>query len=93
MHEFSFALGVLTSIVCVITMQIVSPSHQTCLRGFYVNGVRPNGSYECRSIPPRDDQLDEWIKSAVEQSYKAQVYCTGGSHPIVVDYKTVGCQR
>ncbi len=68
-----------------------------CREGWFVEGVRPSGVTRCLPVPPRhcgepvppdnqpcphDDRV-EW----------RAVYCTGGSKPIVVDERTVGCQR
>lgn len=69
-------------------------------------GVRERGAYECwptPSIAP-GQTLEQYLDNdgtfgRPERSVQSArilrglVYCTGGSRPIVVDYRTVGCTR
>lgn len=80
------------------------PAVARCPVGAYVNGVRPSGAYECRRAPGGDPLYDGaagYPDRAVDRPgwYIGRIYCTGGSHPIVVlaardgDARSVGCQR
>jgi hypothetical protein len=77
----------LLTIAVMTVASLVQPRRARCPDGMYVNGVRPSGAFECRIAPklkheaPPDSELG------------GRIYCTGGTRPIVVDYRTVGCQR
>lgn len=61
-------------------------------------GVRVSGRFECWPSPV-GDPLYDGAGGFPERStqngliLRGQIYCTGGAHPIVVDSRTVGCQR
>lgn len=91
-------------VVCALASQvmlclafIMHPSHATCPTGWYAEGVRPGGQLACRPVvgqPERDiDDARAGIQSHDERVLQSRVYCTGGSHPIVIDARTIGCQR
>lgn len=93
---FVFAVGI------VVSFFFVRPERARCPSGWFVEGVRPSGVSHCRRAPP-DDPLD-WPgndpRDRGDRDVKpdnavlpVRVYCTGGSIPIVVDERTVGCQR
>lgn len=82
-------IACVATIVAMLASTLTEPQRAHCPRGYYVNGVRPSGQYECRQSPPADDNAPDEIGLY----YSARVYCTGGTHPIVVSYHTVGCQR
>lgn len=80
----------------------VRPKAGRCPPAWYVNGIRPSGTYECLRIPGGDPQYDGaggWPDRAIDLpgSLRSRIYCTGGSHPIVVtsdrEGRAVGCQR
>lgn len=75
----------------------VRPRVGRCPTGWYANGVRPWGSYECRPAlgDPAHDLQDARDRVFIDddRAIRDRIYCTGGSHPIVVDDVTVGCQR
>jgi hypothetical protein len=59
-------------------------------------GIRADGRFECwpqlRADPEWDDTRDgTGVQSSV--TIPGRIYCTGGTRPIVIDYRTVGCQR
>jgi hypothetical protein len=75
------------------------PERAQCPVGWFAEGVRPDGSTTCVHAPPR--HCGDAAGSAGEQApcvyeerrMAMRVYCTGGAHPIIVDERTVGCQR
>lgn len=81
----------LIGILIVAAAAVFQPTRCWCPHGWYVNGVRPSGSFECRRSPMVDassaaevnDGTPDWILPGT-------VYC---AHPIVLDERTVGCQH
>lgn len=71
----------------------------TCPPGTYVEGIRASGASSCVTAPPRGcsepagTQLEQRPCVYTEHRTPVQLYCTGGAHPIVIDDRTVGCQR
>lgn len=84
--------------IAVLCFAIARPTHYRCEPGYYVEGVRPSGETRCVEAPT-DRGDGECIAGGrcrfadTALSYPVQLYCTGGAHPIVVDERTVGCQR
>ena len=74
------------------------PSHASCPRGWWVEGVRPSGRYDCHRVPVGDDVR---LPSGLLEDRSLQppgeidgaIRCTGGAVAIVVDSRTVGCMR
>ncbi len=66
------------------------PHRARCTRGFYAEGVSMDGKTTCRQSPPLAWPDERYFPA---ETYPMQIYCTGGSRPIVVDHRTVGCQR
>lgn len=62
------------------------PSRLHAPRGFYFEGVRPTGETTMRPSPR--DEHDE-PRGAIG----ARIFCTGGSTPILVSSRVVGCQH
>lgn len=92
----------LLSIVLLCCSMVTRPATARCMAGFYVDGVQPDGVYECRRAPGGDPLYDGaggFPDRTVDRPgwYRSRVYCTGGMHPIVVledrEARTVGCQR
>lgn len=82
----------------------VRPTMAACAEGFYVNGIRPSGVYECRRTPggnPLYDGAAGYPDRTVDRHgwYRGRIWCTSGQRPIVVlayhdrDARVVGCQR
>ena len=70
-------------------------SRASCPPGWSVNGIRPSGEYECLGElrPPGCGEPDATSPPCMRPaSSRGRLYCTGGTIPIVVDHKTVGCQ-
>lgn len=82
-------LGVFIVLVCAV----LQPTRVRCPHGWWVNGVRPSGAFECRKTPrsivtPSAAEVHE-IDS--DWMIAGDLYC-GEQLPIVVDERTVGCQ-
>lgn len=77
----------LLSLAVLAVASVVQPRRARCPGGMYVEGVRPSGSFECRVAPRFERDIPPDVEIA------GRIYCTGGSRPIVVDSKTVGCMR
>lgn len=75
----------------------ISCDHAECPDRWYVNGVRPNGRYQCLPVLGDPERDIEDARARVEihdaRSIEGAIYCTGGARPIVVDSRTIGCQR
>lgn len=94
----------LASLVLVVVCSFVRPTRGECPPGWYVlDGVRTRdswrgvtGSWSCR-IPEPDDPRDQagGMNTGARPNVEinARIYCTGGALPIVVNERTVGCQR
>ena len=61
-------------------------------------GIRTSGEFECWRSPP-GNSLYDGAGGFPERSPQSKailsgrIYCTGGGQPIVVNERTVGCQR
>lgn len=70
--------------------QMVAP------RGWYVNGVHPDGSYELRPVLglPQDDLLDAWLRRELDgpSPVHGKLHCTGGA-TLRQNGISVWCQR
>jgi hypothetical protein len=85
----------MTSIVeLMILVVLVALARARCPEGWSVNGIRPDGSYECLSPIPRGcgEPVGDSPPCPPTTLSRGRIYCTGGSVPIVVDNRTVGCQ-
>lgn len=80
---------------------VMKPQRAQCPKGWFVEGVRSSGATQCRrelvDDPldwPGEDRRDRDRRDIKPDNVALplQVYCTGGSLPIVVDSRTVGCQ-
>jgi hypothetical protein len=93
--EMFCTIGSIAILCCAMVTQ---PRVARCPGGWYVNGIRPTGSFECRRIPGGNPDFDgTWGRP--DRSFErvgalqGQLYCTGGTRPIVRNETTVGCQR
>lgn len=74
------------------------PSHARCPKHWHNNGVRPSGVFTCTRNPFGDPDWD-WSLHRPDRSTVppgkiwGRIYCTNGHVPIVVNDRTVGCQR
>lgn len=86
--------GILAAFVFVLTLMFVP---RVCRPGWYVEGVRPTGASQCRPVPPRNcgEPVPPFNLPCPKDPRVEPIgiYCTGGSHPIVVNAQTIGCQR
>lgn len=79
---------------------LVHPMSARCQRGFYVDGVTPAGHYRCHRIPARryEEDRDQRPYRAMPDlpgedfEYGGEIYCTGGTVPVVVNEAVVSCQ-
>lgn len=74
------------------------PSAASCPPGRDLRtGIRRDGRFECWSAPVGDPDWDgTWGRPErgvqAEDAIGSRIFCTGGSVPIVVDARRVGCQ-
>ncbi len=80
------ALFALITLAIIVITSIAEPRRVRCPSGWYAEGVRPSGATTCRRAPINDI-------TPPTGAIDALVYCTGGSLPIVIDHRTVGCNR
>lgn len=93
--------SLLTIIVLLVSM-VTQPTRAQCPRGFVVANVRtssqfePRGTFTCdRPALGGDTDVLTGKSTAIVQpgEIKGRLYCTGGSSPIIVDSRIVGCSR
>lgn len=98
MNDAGCTIGLLALVFVGALLTQPSEERGLCARGFYANGVRPTGRYECRRIPSEPASEKSWpyrpAQTVPEDEiyYRSWIRCTNGTQPIVVDYQTVGCQ-
>lgn len=95
-------IGDLIQIFCVALLLAIAamrrPTTARCFPNEYVEGVRRDGSTWCVHRPTKPEIDCSGTKRCVSDepprySTPLMIYCTGGTRPIVVDYRTIGCQR
>jgi hypothetical protein len=101
MTELTNVLLAVVSIVLLCVAFATHPQRAQCPAGWGLDtGVRRNGSFECWS-PPAAQCRDAMPGRASDECHAkypepvhvdSQIWCTGGTRPIVVDEQTVGCQ-
>jgi hypothetical protein len=89
----------LASLVVLAVAGWTRPDRASCAEHWYVQlrGDRCDGCFECRPVDrglrdPKGHEADEparWPDAAVE----GRIYCRRAGDEIVVDERTVGCQR
>jgi hypothetical protein len=96
---------VLSEVACLIASVIAlcwsmaaHPRRARCPAGWYVNGIRATGEFECVRTPGGDvlyDGAGGYPDRAVDLPGRlsGRIYCTSGSLPIVVSDHAVGCMR
>lgn len=84
-------------IVALALVFVSRPTRVTCREGYFVDGVRPNGKSTCRQVPPKNcgEPSGPWKQACPKDvgDYEVAVHCTSGTRPIVVNERTIGCQR
>jgi hypothetical protein len=96
----AMALAVVSMVLLCVAFA-TRPARAQCPGSWGLDtGVRRNGSFECWS-PPTPACKEAMPGRASDECYThypepvhvdSQIYCTGGTRPIVVDERTVGCQ-
>ena len=91
-----FELACAAATVAILCRGAVTrPRRARCPLGWYVEGIRPSGSFDCRRRPGGDPLYDGaggYPDRAVDRpgAIGGRIYCAG-DRPIVVDARTVGC--
>lgn len=93
-------VSLVVSLALLALAAVVRPHRARCPVGMDLRtGIRQDGSFECWAHPVGDPEWDgTWRRSpdrSVQPAWQfvGQIYCTGGARPLVVDERTVGCQR
>jgi len=89
-------LFALVTLVVLITVAVIRPERARAPRGWYVEGVRPDGATTIRQAPPQG--CGEPVPPNNQPcphapAFESRIYCTNGTLPVVVDDRTIGCQR
>ena len=90
-------IATIASILVLCVCMLVRPTQVICPEGWYVNGVRKTGQTECIPVPRGFEELTD--RGIIDNSIQppgyvsVRIYCTGGTRAIVVNQRTVGCQR
>lgn len=76
---------------CLLVWALATHPHRAqCPRGWFVNGVRPSGSFEC--LRDRDPSAGERAPSGGHDSISGRIMCDAPSFmPRVRDERTVSC--
>lgn len=88
----------LVSILILCVAMTIHPTHARCPDTWHGDGVRPSGEFHCLPTPIGDPDYDGTYLRPERSTQPpgelhGRIYCTGGSHAIVIDERTVGCQR
>ena len=88
------------SVILMLCALVIRPTQAQCPRGMWLEGVRPDGAFDCRpnvlGNPEHDGTFHQPDDGVLPPGQlQGRIYCTGGTRPIVrpVDSRTVGCQR
>ena len=89
-------LALFLILIALAVGSFMRPKRAQCPPNEFVEGVRRDGSTRCArdDSPPQDCRGARACHPTGEWTYTRplQIYCTGGSVPIVVDSRTIGCQ-
>jgi hypothetical protein len=87
----------LVAIVALCIGIVTQPTTATCPRGWTIDGVRPTGVSRCTPAPPPNcgEPVPPYNQPCPDDARELpmRIWCTGGSRPIVVNERTVGCTR
>lgn len=85
--DLGYAL--LSVFVVLVTAIAISPERAECPRGWWVNGVRPSGSFECiRDVRPEADNEHGELRTI-----EGRVDCPPSFMPIVETERRVACRN
>lgn len=88
---------VMVSVFTLLGAMVRTPTTGQCPPGWFVAELRtgtrggPLGQYTC-ARPPIDDHDGDTVNFRPGH-LTSRIHCTGGTRPIRVDARTVGCQR
>jgi hypothetical protein len=88
----------IAAVVLLLAGVVLQPSSSSgrCPAGWSLGeGVRRTGEFACYSPPPHDcgePRGPNERPCPTPVKARGRIHCTGGSVPIVVDERTVGCQ-
>lgn len=85
-------IDVVTSLLSVVVLcvcMVARPQRARCPSSWHHEGVARDGTYHC--VPSLVG--DGWDAPQPPGRIGGEIYCTGGTVPIVEDERTVGCQR
>lgn len=89
-------LAIASVLLCLVAV-VRHPQQARCPGDWSVMGVRESGYTICTPPPPPNcgEPTGAYQQPCPDDPRELgiQIYCTGGSLPIVVDSRTVGCQR
>lgn len=83
-------------LIAVLVVMLIMSQRAQCPVGSYVEGVRSSGESTCVSTPPNDGCGEPYEEAPIcpeSRREPIRIYCTGGAEPIVIDHRTIGCQR
>lgn len=87
-------LAAIAGIFFLVACAFVRPTSLRAPAGWHVEGVRPSGATTLRRAPQTTcDASRDVCADELDPAVTGRIYCTGGARPIVVDARTVGCQR
>lgn len=70
------------SILLKLWCAVIRPTTMHCPGNWWLNGVRSDGTYECRA--QRDD---------VDLAIQGRIYCNDGLLPVAINHFTAACKR
>lgn len=97
MIEVALALASIAMLVVAIVLApLGAPTSGQCPPGMDLRmGVRRSGEYQCWDIPPQGcgEAVGPTRPCPEPRITNGRIVCTGGSVPIVRDFRTIGCTR
>ena len=89
------AVVILASGIVLFLCALAHTPRVTCPRGWWAEGVRPDGETTCRRVAPHDCPSNKPCADGyVEATISARVYCLASERPTVLDDgRTVVCWR
>ncbi len=86
---FEVVCAFLTAVVLIVGIAL-HPTRVRCPTGWFAEGVRPSGSFQCSRPPPGGENDATTPPGRIG----GRVWCTGGTVPVLADDgRTVGCMR